>query len=117
MKNISYILELQAIVDALPPDTRHKFLQTYSVRAKNPATAFALSCCFGGFGADRFYAGDKIKGALKLITVGCLGIWTLVDLFLIGGHVRTINLQMARALKDEIRAAPIAPLRPDASGP
>lgn len=115
MKNTPYILELQALVFSLPPDTQRKFLQAYSVRAKNPALAFAFSCWFGWFGADRFYAGDKTKGVLKLITLGGFGVWTIIDWFLIGGRIRAKNLQMALALKDTMMAAPAAPLWADAA--
>ncbi|XP_053573523.1 TM2 domain-containing protein 3 [Bombina bombina] len=47
------------------------------------STALALSITLGGFGADRFYLGQWREGLGKLFSFGGLGIWTLIDVFLI----------------------------------
>uniref|UniRef100_UPI00398F380A TM2 domain-containing protein 3 isoform X2 n=1 Tax=Pristiophorus japonicus TaxID=55135 RepID=UPI00398F380A len=48
------------------------------------STALALSITLGGFGADRFYLGQWKEGLGKLFSFGGLGIWTLIDVLLIG---------------------------------
>ncbi|ESO94576.1 hypothetical protein LOTGIDRAFT_215567 [Lottia gigantea] len=52
------------------------------------STAFILSITVGGFGVDRFYLGLWREAIGKLFSFGGLGVWTLVDVILIGvGYV------------------------------
>lgn len=53
------------------------------VSNKSFLTAWLLSLLLGVFGVDRFYLGKVGTGILKLVTIGGLGIWALVDLILI----------------------------------
>lgn len=38
-----------------------------------------ISWSLGYFGADRFYRGDVGLGVLKLITLGGLGVWWIIE--------------------------------------
>ncbi len=55
--------------------------------AENPNRDFVLAYIFnllvGGLGVDRFYLGKYTTAILKLLTAGGLGIWVLIDSFLI----------------------------------
>jgi len=46
-------------------------------------TALLLSIFVGALGVDRFYMGLVGTGILKLITLGGLGIWWVIDLILV----------------------------------
>lgn len=76
-------------------------------------TAYLLAIFLGGFGAHRFYLGRPVSASLLLaiaivavITAAMsdsgispvlvvVWIWTIVDLFLIPGMIRSTNTQRA----------------------
>jgi len=48
---------------------------------KDYVVAFLLSWLLGGMGADRFYLGYTKSGIVKLITLGGLGVWVIIDVW------------------------------------
>lgn len=68
-----------------------KWLTLSTIKFKNPFVALMLSIFLGCYGADRFYLEETSKGAGKLLTCGGLGIWTIVDWFLISDATKEYN--------------------------
>lgn len=60
---------------------------------KDPTLSMVLSIVLGGYGIDRIYVGDVGLGVLKLLTCGGLGLWWLIDLFLIMDRTRQANFE------------------------
>ena len=63
----------------------------HALQFKDPTIALILSVLTGNLGIDRFYIGDTGLGIGKLITCGGLGIWTIIDWFLIMNSTREKN--------------------------
>jgi len=63
----------------------------HAIQFKDPTIALILSLLTGELGIDRFYIGDTGLGIGKLITCGGLGIWTIIDWFLIMNTTREKN--------------------------
>jgi TM2 domain-containing membrane protein YozV len=64
-----------------------------SLDFKDPTMMLIISIIIGSFGVDRFLIGDTGLGILKLLTCGGLGIWTIVDWFLIMGATKEKNIE------------------------
>ena len=65
----------------------------HAIQFKDPTIALILSLLTGELGIDRFYIGDTGLGIGKLITCGGLGIWTIIDWFLIMNATREKNFE------------------------
>ena len=62
-----------------------------SLQFKDPTIALIISLLAGNLGIDRFFIGDTGLGVGKLLTCGGLGIWAIVDWFMIMGATREKN--------------------------
>ena len=65
----------------------------HAVQFKDPTISLILSILIGSWGIDRFYIGDTGLGIGKLVTCGGLGIWTIIDWFLIMNATREKNFE------------------------
>ena len=87
---------LVAIKDRLLQLDDSKWLALQSIQFKDPSTSLIVSILAGSLGIDRFIIGDVGLGVAKLITCGGLGIWTIIDWFLIMGITREKNMELLR---------------------
>ncbi|MBS4042505.1 MAG: TM2 domain-containing protein [Chitinophagaceae bacterium] len=71
-------------------DSKWGVIQT--LQFKDPTTMLIVSLLAGSLGIDRFLIGDTGLGIGKLLTCGGLGIWAIVDWFMIQGATREKNL-------------------------
>ena len=65
----------------------------HAIQFKDPMISLVLSLLTGQLGVDRFFIGDTGLGIGKLITCGGLGIWTIIDWFLIMIATREKNFE------------------------
>ncbi len=70
-----------------------KFLALQSANLKDPTIMLIVSLLAGSLGVDLFILRKKKKKIVKLLTCGGLGIWTIIDWFLIMGKTKEMNIQ------------------------
>ena len=99
-------------VTGLTSDT--KALLRFEASKKSAGVAYLLWFFLGMLGAHRFYLGRGGSGAAQLILtiiglltvvvfvgaliLGGVGLWVLIDLFLIGSWVKIHNLELLQSL-------------------
>ena len=65
-------------------EQKTKGITTMETQSDRNYLAMILLCFFlGSLGVHRFYAGKIGTGILMIVTLGGLGIWTLIDLIMI----------------------------------
>lgn len=69
-----------------------------AIQFKDPNTAIILSLLVGYFGADRFCLGQTALGIIKLITCGGMGVWYIIDLFLIMKATKDSNFEKMQSM-------------------
>ncbi len=91
--NIAFIRDMMLKAD------ESKFLNIQTISLKDPTTILIVSLLAGSLGVDRFMLGDTGLGVGKLLTCGGLGIWAVVDWFMVMGRARELNYEnLMRAL-------------------
>jgi len=85
--------QITAVRDRLVALDDSKFIMVSALNLKDPTTILIVSLLAGALGIDRFMLGDTGLGVGKLLTCGGLGIWTVVDWFLVMGRAREVNFQ------------------------
>ncbi|MGX2970912.1 NINE protein [Helicobacter sp. T3_23-1059] len=64
------------------------------ITLKSCVVGLLLGLFLGGLGADRFYKGDIGLGVVKLLFCWLtLGIWAIIDLFLVWKGIKRDNLE------------------------
>lgn len=86
-------VDLMTIKQSLDKMSDKELLMLNRTNFKDPFVSVLLSIAVGELGIDRFYIGDTGLGVLKLITAGGLGIWWLVDLFIISNKTKENNIK------------------------
>lgn len=84
---------LNAIREQLLRLDDDKWPMIQMLQFKDPTTALLISIFAGVYGIDRFYIGDTGMGVGKLLTCGGLGVWAIVDWFLIQGATKEKNME------------------------
>lgn len=69
-----------------------------SIQFTDPTTSLIVSLLAGSLGVDRFMIGDTGIGVAKLLTCGGLGIWAIVDLFMIQTATKKKNTEKIQQL-------------------
>jgi TM2 domain-containing membrane protein YozV len=85
--------QLNGIKEKLLTLDDSKWIMVQALNLKDPTTILIISILAGNLGIDRFMIGDTGLGIAKLLTCGGLGIWAIVDWFLIMGRTREVNAE------------------------
>lgn len=72
-------------------------------KQKSTGTTWLLWFFTGGMGGHRFYLGKTGTAVAMLLTLGGLGIWTFIDLFLLNGMIKDTNENIENDILSEIR--------------
>jgi TM2 domain-containing membrane protein YozV len=86
-------------------------MMMYDAQKKTLGVAYLLWFFLGSLGGHRFYAGKTGTAIAQLLLtiaggctmfvgigfvfLGCVGVWVLIDAFLLPGIIRTFNLSLA----------------------
>ncbi len=87
------IHQINTIKDRLNEVDDSKWAMLSTAQFKDPTTTLIVSLLVGSFGIDRFMIGDTGLGIGKLLTCGGMGLWTIIDWFMIQKATREANMK------------------------
>ena len=106
--------QVSAQPQSAPVSSDARAMMMFEANKKSLFVTYLLWFFLGGIGAHRFYAGKKAGGIAQLcmlvvgfilafvyvglIVLFALGIWVLIDAFLIPGWIRSQNSMLASQL-------------------
>lgn len=73
-------------------------------RKKSKGAMYALWLFLGGIGGHRYYLGDIGYAVGMTLTLGGLGLWTLIDVFLIGNRLEEKTKQLENEIIHNVKA-------------
>jgi TM2 domain-containing membrane protein YozV len=73
-------------------------------KQKSKGIAYALWFFLGGLGGHRYYAGNIGMGIAMTLTLGGLGLWSLIDVFFIGGAIERKNNEVEMEAITQVKA-------------
>ena len=68
-----------------------QFSMISCIEMKDPTTLLLISLFLGSWGVDRFMLKETGMGVLKLLTLGCCGVLTIIDWFSVQNKVKEKN--------------------------
>ena len=98
----STLQQVSELRKKLSQEEQGTFDLQYNNSSRNPQTALILGLVLGHLGIDRFYVGHTWLGILKLLTLGVVLIWTIIDWFIIKKAARRKNIEIAQEIHDSI---------------
>jgi len=90
--------QVAQIRDSLINLDNSKWSVIQTLQFKDPTISLIVSLLAGTLGIDRFMIGDTGLGVGKLLTCGGLGVWAVIDWFLIMGATREKNMEKLQQL-------------------
>ncbi|TFE23521.1 TM2 domain-containing protein [Cohnella luojiensis] len=80
----------------------HMLATEMDKKKKSTGATWLFWFFLGGIGGHRYYLGRTGSAIAMTLTLGCLGLWTLIDLFLISGMIRKTNEKIERDIITDI---------------
>lgn len=100
MNNEEYLRAIGNVLSKLPEHARKQFVCDFSHKAKNPTLAYCLNIILGAISVDLFYNGDILLSVQEVLTLGGLGLWSIIGLLIISKATRLKNVRLAKEMAE-----------------